>query len=67
MGFNIGEQDSIVAMAFAQGRKHQVVNIGVDLFRVPDQHPGLDVEKLIESHSHKVRVHIFAGIPVARG
>lgn len=54
MGFNIGEQDSIVAMAFAQGRKHQVVNIGVDLFRVPDQHPGLDVEKLIESHSHKL-------------
>ncbi|KZV86774.1 hypothetical protein EXIGLDRAFT_652839 [Exidia glandulosa HHB12029] len=54
MGFNIGEQDSIIAMAFAQGRKHQVVNIGIDVMRVPDQRPGMDVEKFIESHSHKL-------------
>ncbi|EJD35895.1 hypothetical protein AURDEDRAFT_117233 [Auricularia subglabra TFB-10046 SS5] len=54
MGFNIAEEDSIIAMAFAQGRKHQVVNIGIDVMRVPVPTPQFDVEKFIESHSHKL-------------
>jgi len=52
VGYNVACEGSVVAMAFAYGRKHQVVNIGMEVMKMPGR--GIRVQDFVESHLHKL-------------
>ena len=54
LGYSTAWAESMVAMAYAHGRKSQVVNIGIDVMRLalPRDVPA---RKFIEAFTHKVR------------
>ncbi|KAH7099102.1 hypothetical protein BKA62DRAFT_621789 [Auriculariales sp. MPI-PUGE-AT-0066] len=55
MGYGLAERDSVIALAFAQGYKQQVVNIGMDIVRIPDySSSGDEAEAFIASLMHKL-------------
>ena len=54
MGFGLAERDSVIGMAFAQGYKQQVVNVGMDIVRIPDHVDNEEAETFIGSLMHKV-------------
>jgi hypothetical protein len=55
LGYNTAWAESVVAMAFAHGRKSQVVNIGIDMMQLVLPR-GVPAHKYVEAFAHKVRI-----------
>ena len=53
LGYNTAWAESVVAMAFAHGRKSQVVNIGIDMMQLVLPR-GVTAHKYTEAFAHKV-------------
>ncbi|KAF8517856.1 hypothetical protein JB92DRAFT_3113358 [Gautieria morchelliformis] len=53
LGYSTGWAESLVAMAYAHGRKSQVVNIGIDVMQLALPR-GVPARKFIEAFTHKL-------------
>ena len=54
LGYSTAWAESLVAVAYAHGRKSQVVNIGIDVMRLALPR-GVPARKFLEAFTHKVR------------
>ena len=56
IGYHLAWENSLIGMAMVQGRKQEVVNIGIGVKELITDPPGIPVKDYVESLSHKARL-----------
>lgn len=54
IGYHLAWENSLIGMAMVQGRKQEVVNIGIGVKELITDPPNIPVKDYVDSLSHKV-------------